>query len=424
MSPHIVPQPESSAGAKIKTYREAKGWNQKELAERADVSPSTISGAENGRFTPSPDILQRIADALGVPFYEFVDSDTGSNVKADTLLDILRIYSHRREFLLAYPLIKQLQERGNLLDYQRQALNLHEADYLIHIEQIGQAIEKLSALAYEVEVTRTHAADPHFLATVQNKLGTAWYLKNDFVTALHHYKRALEILTSHAQPADPLLGKIYYNLGNTARWMRNDNEAVEYLKRSVETLQSFCNPRLSANAYFVLGIAHKNQGDLRSAGAAFTRALVHYEQADIKKWAQLAKSEIAYFVNQSPQEALLIMEEELAVLQDSYTAKEKGLTYARMTNLYLELNDLPSAERSIAQALHLTELEPLSGEYGFALRLYAKVLLQKGEYEQASEYAIHSSDVLGQLGLGLEMKESLELAKEAILLFKDFLQKK
>ena len=50
----------------IVRYRERKKMLQSELAEKAGVSVSTITKYESGRFKPSSEILQRIADALEV----------------------------------------------------------------------------------------------------------------------------------------------------------------------------------------------------------------------------------------------------------------------------------------------------------------------------------------------------------------------
>lgn len=48
--------------------REAKGWSQAELAERAGVRRATLSVIENGESARVEfDVWERIAGALGVP---------------------------------------------------------------------------------------------------------------------------------------------------------------------------------------------------------------------------------------------------------------------------------------------------------------------------------------------------------------------
>lgn len=59
---------------RVRRLRESRQWNQKELAERADVSRSLLSKLESGAQTePSAVHLQRIATALGVPLSDLTD---------------------------------------------------------------------------------------------------------------------------------------------------------------------------------------------------------------------------------------------------------------------------------------------------------------------------------------------------------------
>jgi transcriptional regulator with XRE-family HTH domain len=54
-----------SIGARIKHFREEKGWTQERLAQEADVSKSFISEVENNRRNPSAEKLLDIATVLG-----------------------------------------------------------------------------------------------------------------------------------------------------------------------------------------------------------------------------------------------------------------------------------------------------------------------------------------------------------------------
>lgn len=55
-------------GACIRELRDARGWTQEELGDRADVPQTTISSLESGRVTRTSDATMRqIAEALGVP---------------------------------------------------------------------------------------------------------------------------------------------------------------------------------------------------------------------------------------------------------------------------------------------------------------------------------------------------------------------
>jgi transcriptional regulator with XRE-family HTH domain len=51
----------------IAVLRALHGWSQAKLGREAAVNPSTVSLVENGRLSPGPEQLLRLASALGVP---------------------------------------------------------------------------------------------------------------------------------------------------------------------------------------------------------------------------------------------------------------------------------------------------------------------------------------------------------------------
>jgi transcriptional regulator with XRE-family HTH domain len=56
-----------AVGKAIRTLRARKGINQKELAERAEITPSFLSLVESDRRAASLKVIERIAAALEVP---------------------------------------------------------------------------------------------------------------------------------------------------------------------------------------------------------------------------------------------------------------------------------------------------------------------------------------------------------------------
>lgn len=65
----------------ISDLREAKGWNQSELAEKSAVSRVMIGKYERGEAVPSIDAAKKIADALEVTLDYLVGE--GTNAKLD-----------------------------------------------------------------------------------------------------------------------------------------------------------------------------------------------------------------------------------------------------------------------------------------------------------------------------------------------------
>ena len=55
-------------GEKIRKERRALGYTQQKLSELIRINKTTISEIENGRFTGSFDIFERVLDAVGLQF--------------------------------------------------------------------------------------------------------------------------------------------------------------------------------------------------------------------------------------------------------------------------------------------------------------------------------------------------------------------
>lgn len=52
-------------GLNLQSLRRERGYSQEELAHRANLHQTYLSGVERGRRNPSVLVLQRLADALG-----------------------------------------------------------------------------------------------------------------------------------------------------------------------------------------------------------------------------------------------------------------------------------------------------------------------------------------------------------------------
>jgi len=60
---------------RLREIREAKGFNQRELAEKTHTSQTTISELELGKRKPWLKVARRLARKLGVPVEELFPDD-------------------------------------------------------------------------------------------------------------------------------------------------------------------------------------------------------------------------------------------------------------------------------------------------------------------------------------------------------------
>lgn len=70
-------------GQNIRRIRLEAGKSQQALADILDVSVSRISEYESGRFASTIDVIERIADALGVTMAALLDETTPEKPKAE-----------------------------------------------------------------------------------------------------------------------------------------------------------------------------------------------------------------------------------------------------------------------------------------------------------------------------------------------------
>ncbi len=59
----------------VKSLRKKLGWSQELLAEKTGVSAPYITQIEAGKRTPSLDIVERLASALGVEYKSLFEPD-------------------------------------------------------------------------------------------------------------------------------------------------------------------------------------------------------------------------------------------------------------------------------------------------------------------------------------------------------------
>jgi len=74
-------------GIGVKTVRTKKGFNQKQFCEKVGITQSYLSLIESNKKTPSTEVLERIAEAVGVTlpvlFWFTVDENDVDNKKLE-----------------------------------------------------------------------------------------------------------------------------------------------------------------------------------------------------------------------------------------------------------------------------------------------------------------------------------------------------
>jgi transcriptional regulator with XRE-family HTH domain len=148
-------------GDKIREIRKHKGLTLNELAISTGFTASYISQLERNVIDPSISALRKIASALEVPIYRFIDDDDNKQsvlIKADKrqklwLPDSSIIY----EFLTpmastasSCPNLEIIYFRLNAESWSREEYSYHKAEECIFVIK-GSLIVDLEAEKYELE---------------------------------------------------------------------------------------------------------------------------------------------------------------------------------------------------------------------------------------------------------------------------------
>ena len=77
---------ENTPGKRVAQLREERGWKQKQLAEKAEISITYLSEVENDKRSMGSDVLLRIADALGASLDYIIKGKVASSPPRKPLL--------------------------------------------------------------------------------------------------------------------------------------------------------------------------------------------------------------------------------------------------------------------------------------------------------------------------------------------------
>lgn len=141
-----------TVGEKIKRIRKEKGLTQKELGTRlGNISQQQIGQWETGKANPKIETLQRIADALNVALFEFLDDDLFDAATAPTTME-----NAMYEVELVAAKLKSIEDNINLSNAEKEKLI---QDFIIQTEIVA-----------DMHLTHAEAASKYLLNQLFSQL--------------------------------------------------------------------------------------------------------------------------------------------------------------------------------------------------------------------------------------------------------------
>lgn len=77
-------QTKQTVADRLRQIRREKGINQEELANSAGINRSYLSSVENGKSSPTIEVVERLAVALGVSMRELMSSESDKHFTYDS----------------------------------------------------------------------------------------------------------------------------------------------------------------------------------------------------------------------------------------------------------------------------------------------------------------------------------------------------
>ena len=408
---------DNSIGKRVRRYREARGWSQKELSEKTGLSQSGISKIETDELTPAMDTLQKIADVLGVGLNELITLETSSELETTVLIDLTKIFVERKEYHHALEHIAELEKRGDLLEHQKREMIITKAESLMRSKRTDEAIRLLSELRNSLE--KTHSVDTHIVAEVFNKLGNAYYLASNYGQAHAHYVRANQVALTF-DVFDELAAKITYNLFKVCKWLKLPVEATEHLEKAEQYFRSFSDDRELADILFAQGLCYRDLNKLELAEKYLNDAFALYKSQILVELAQrvlynLASSVTVVYKFELGIEHLLECAENFKNLK---LPAQVAFTYIRIAELHLEKGHDQEADQYLVEAMQAVQSVEIPAYYvdeiyAFYYKMLAKTLFKKRQYTEAIEMSFNSSALFGKMSMKRDEADSLEIAVDS-----------
>jgi HTH-type transcriptional regulator, quorum sensing regulator NprR len=402
----------SEVGKRVRSYRKQKGLSQDELAEGI-CSRQTVSILENGVHFPSIEIMQSIADKLGVPLQEIViDQEEELHIKIK--VDMIKVYVERGDYPDAIPLAEETLKCDDLLEYQRREVLICLAECFIRTGRADQAVQDLTELQQRMEQGRDR--DDQLLAIIYDKMGTAYFFLSKIVSAHAHYMRAYQ-LTLRFPQFDLTAAKITYNLGMACRFLNNHSDAVEYLSKAQGFFKNVSDLKRLAQTMFELGIVYQMCGHFDSASDHFQESLSLYQSLNIMNMVWQVKESYAFnvLVYQNVDKALEELSACVKEFELNSDSPQIAFVYARIAYLLIGQHRLSQAREYLEQARNLFSEEEIAENprFAYVYQVMALYKLQVKEYDTCIEFAIKSAKTYDKLNLERDAAESLKLCAEA-----------
>ncbi|PWK14451.1 helix-turn-helix domain-containing protein [Tumebacillus permanentifrigoris] len=400
-------------GERVKRLRNEREMSQGYLAKFCEVTNGWISKLENDKYAPSPEMITKLAVAFKIPVHELLQEED-KRMELVSRIRLIEALLERNQSKEAESFIVDLEAHPELTAKERMTLIVHLAECRYQQTLYNEVFELLQPLIEKLEVENYH--DAHFMALIRNKIGNAYTQKQDTERSLYNYHRAYDYIPRFAL-FDELAAFISYNVGLALRRKGRSLDAIFYLQQAGEYYKTTNDIKRYADSLFVQGIAFKNRKEYETANELLEQAKLLYKSLNLSTLGTKVQITVATSITSQTDPVQAIGDLKVCARQFENDSYFPGVIFifAKMANIYLELNDLISCRDVLQNALEIKKNHQISIclEAGELLSSNSRYLLAIQKLEEAIQYSIKSSEIFGILGMVRDQIEALKIAVAA-----------
>jgi HTH-type transcriptional regulator, quorum sensing regulator NprR len=388
-------------GQKIRELRVKRGLTQIELANGI-VTPSMISLIETDKANPSPKLLQRIAEKLGVAMDYFLDEGASpwETLSAYTLAKAMLLAGKYEE---AYDLLQQLT--GSTTSLSLSDIQLLLGECLFHMERYDEAIKVFE----QILDGQTSPYERVVQFQCFYRIGQSYIKQQNYTLAQHYWSKAFE-WASRSENIDPsAIRTLLLDYARLCLLTEQREEAARLLKEANHIQNDGTTIQEIALSYVRKAKEEQKMENFKIATDYSHRAVGLFETIQLLK--QSIDIQVYSAILRGEQGDVAEALDALLNCKQAYLAlgieSENSYIHREAARLYLQMRDYDNALFHATKSLHFARHEK---ERAYALRVLAMI---KKELDRLPE-AI--SDIKKAIRLFKSHKMYDELTKSYALL--------
>ncbi len=408
-----------SLGEKIKLHRKKLNMTLKDLAGDR-ITAAQISHIERDKSYPSQDLLKYFAKQLGVTVDYLVETrEAQLEMHCEAILLEAETLVYKKDYEKAIAKISsmvELTEKHDMIVIDAKAKYLLGSIYL-------KIKENIKAARYLEESVRlyTRVGDYEGVVLSYLQLGTTYYNKNYFHSALDKFNQAEVVIHKKKLVNKELEFKTYYHMSLCYVNMGKGNEAIDYALKANEIQTQIENPYEYGETLSLLASGYMENGDVEIAMKCLKKALYMYKQSNQKKELACIEDNLGHIYMRTER-----YDEALEHLDKSYHLKKEiqddslAETILAYANYYIHKKDYDQAHHMISEALEIGKASDIERYRVNALKSKSRIHREMGENHKAMEIIEEIIEILKKAEMPKELGKSyLELAELFALMGED-----